>query len=111
MSLSLAGGASASTGGPAADITPQNISPNHEIFLGEEEITDVSLSTFHVFDRENTLTPQAGEKVAYWRGCGCRGCRCGGCRCGLEAMLGVRWLRRLLQILGPLSLVLMRSGS
>jgi hypothetical protein len=29
----------------------------------------------------------------------------------LEAMLGVRWLRRLLQILGPLSLVLMRSGS
>ena len=45
LSLSLAGGASASSG-PAADTAPQNISPNHEMFLGEEEISDVSLSTF-----------------------------------------------------------------
>jgi len=77
LSLSLASGASAST---AADVTPQNTSPNHEIFLGEEEISDVSLSTFYVFDKENAAQPQFGEKVA--RGCGCRGCRCGGCRCG-----------------------------
>jgi hypothetical protein len=82
LSLSLAGGASASTSGPAADIAPQKVSPNHEIFLGEEEISDVNLSTFYVFDRENTETPYAGEKVAYWRGCGCRaGCRCGWRRC------------------------------
>jgi hypothetical protein len=90
LSLSLAGGASASTSGLAADITSQNVTPNHEIFLGEEEISDVSLSTFYVFDKENAATPQVGEQVAYvyWRGCGCRGCRCGGCRCGWRACAG-----------------------
>jgi hypothetical protein len=82
LSLSLAGGASASTSGTAADVTPQATSPNHEVFLGEEEISDVSLSTFYVFDKENTATPQIGEKVAWGCRCGCGGCRCGGCRCG-----------------------------
>jgi hypothetical protein len=53
-----------------ADVTLQNSTPNHEIFLGEEEISDVSLSTFYVFDKENAAQPQLGEKVA-WRGCGC----------------------------------------
>ena len=86
LSLSLAGGASASTGGIATDISPQNTSPNHEIFLGEEEISDVSLSTFYVFDKENAATPQVGEKVAW--GCRCGGCRCGGCRCGWRGCLG-----------------------
>jgi len=82
LSLSLAGGASASTSGSAADVTPQTTLPNHEIFLGEEEISDVNLSTFYVFDKENTATPLVGEKVAYWRGCGCHaGCRCGWRRC------------------------------
>src|SRR6516225_4802058 len=75
LSLSLASGASASTSAAAADVSPQNTSPNHQIFLGEEEISDVSLSTFYVFDKENTVTPQIGEKVAW----GCRGCGCGGC--------------------------------
>jgi hypothetical protein len=42
LSLSLASGASASTGGQVADVTPQTSTPNHEIFLGEEEISDVS---------------------------------------------------------------------
>jgi hypothetical protein len=78
VSLSLAGGASASTAGSATDVQ-SNVSPRHEIFLGEEEISDVSLSTFYVFDKENAK-PQLGEKLAWWRGCG--GCRCGGCRCG-----------------------------
>jgi hypothetical protein len=84
LSLSLASGASASTSGAALDVPAQNTSPNREIFLGEEEISDVSLSTFYVFDKENVAQPQLGEKVAQWgcRGCGCRGCRCGGCRCG-----------------------------
>jgi hypothetical protein len=98
LSLSLAGGASASTSGPTTD-QPQTTSPHHEILLGEEEISDVSLSTFYVFDKENAK-PQLGEKLAWggcrcgcggFRGCGCRcggcgcffrGCRCGGCRCG-----------------------------
>ena len=86
LSLSLAGGASASTGGTAADISPQNTSPNHQIFLGEEEISDVSLSTFYVFDKENAATPQVGEKVA--GRCRCGGCRCGGCRCGWRGCWG-----------------------
>jgi hypothetical protein len=78
VSFSLAGGASASTGGPVTDIQSQNFSTPHEIFLGEEEISDVSLATFYVFDKENAAKPQFGEKLAWWRGCG--GCgRCGGC--------------------------------
>ena len=52
--LSLAGGASAATA-LVADLPTQKIAPNHEIILGEEELSDVSLSnslsTFHVFDK------------------------------------------------------------
>src|SRR6516162_9007596 len=72
--LSLAGGASAATA-PVADLPPQKTALNHEIILGEEELSDVSLSTFYVFDKESAKY-QLGDKVA-WRGCG--GCRCG-CR-------------------------------
>jgi hypothetical protein len=87
VSLSIAGAASASTNGPAADMQSQNVSPRQEIFLGEEEISDVSLSTFYVFDKENAATPMAGEKLAWGHGCGgCRGCR--GCRCGWRACGG-----------------------
>ena len=86
LSLSLASGASASTSGAAVDVSAQNTYPNREIFLGEEEISDVSLSTFYVFDKENTARPQLGQKVAW--GCGCRGCRCGGCRCGWRGCWG-----------------------
>jgi hypothetical protein len=82
--LSLAGGAaSAATGGAqVADLPMQKTAPNHEIILGEEELSDVSLSTFYVFDKE-AAKPQLGDKVAWWRGCGgCGRCRCGGCGCG-----------------------------
>jgi hypothetical protein len=90
--FSLAGGvgaASAATGGPALDVPLQTITPSHEITLGEEELSDVSLATFYVLDKENAAAAQSGVKVA-WRGCGrcggcgCRGCGCGwrGCRCG-----------------------------
>ena len=81
LGLSLVGSASASTM-PTADI-PQsdNTSPNQRFVLGEEEMADVSLATFHLFDRENV-----GSGVQLARGCGgcggCRGCG-GGCRgCG-----------------------------
>lgn len=78
MSLSLAGGASAATAVPAAD-TPSRDTVQPQITLSEEEIADVSLGTFFVFDKEHAGTPYLGEKVA--RRCG--GCRCGGCRgCG-----------------------------
>ena len=86
--LSLAGSASAATA-PVADLPTQKTAPNHEMILGEEELSDVSLATFYVFDKESAKT-QLGDKVA-WRGCGgcrcgggCRvGCRVGGCRCGV----------------------------
>jgi hypothetical protein len=86
VSLAMAGGASASTAGSAVDAPVQNTATHHELFLGEEEISDVSLSTFYVFDKENDATLKAGVKTA-WRGCRCggcaRACRCGGWRgCG-----------------------------
>ena len=82
LTLSLLGSASAS-GVPTADV-PQttHFAPNQAITLGEEEMADVSLATFHLFDKENV----GGEVQVAYRGChGCRGCRgCGvrGCRCG-----------------------------
>jgi hypothetical protein len=90
VSLSLAGGASAATAVvPAAD-TPSRDTVPPQITLSEEEIADVSLGTFFVFDKESAGTPYIGEKVAQrcggcrcGRGCGCRGCGRGcGCRCG-----------------------------
>jgi hypothetical protein len=83
VSLAMAGGASASTAGSAV-VPMQNTATHHELFLGEEEISDVSLSTFYVFDKENDATLKAGVKTA-WRGCRCgcaRGCRCGWRGCG-----------------------------
>ena len=52
LGLSLVGSASGSTM-PTADI-PQsdNTSPNQRFVLGEEEMADVSLATFHLFDRK-----------------------------------------------------------
>jgi hypothetical protein len=76
----MASGASAATGGAAADVPAQNAIPQHQLFLGEEEISDVSLSTFYVFDKEGAATTKVGDKLAW--GCRCGGCRCGGCRCG-----------------------------
>ena len=105
LSLSLASGAPAATVGPAA----------HEITLGEEEISDVTLATFYVFDKENSqtyrpllqLTRCGGCGGCGGRGCGgcggrgcggchiagCRGCHgCHGCRgCGGGGCVGVWW--------------------
>jgi hypothetical protein len=79
VSFAMAGGASAATGGAAADVPAQNATTQHQLFLGEEEIADVSLSTFYVFDKENAATTKVGDKLAW--GCRCGGCGgCGGCR-------------------------------
>jgi hypothetical protein len=78
LSFSLVGVASASTV-PAANI-PQadNTSPNQRFVLSEEEMADVSLATFYVFDKEHV-----GGGVQLARGGGCGGCHgCGGCRGG-----------------------------
>jgi hypothetical protein len=69
--------------GPVADILWQNTAPFQIPFLDEEEISDVSLATFHLFDKEDLGNSESGVQVAF-RGCG-GGCGChgGGCRgCG-----------------------------
>ena len=85
VSFAMASGASAATGGAAADVPAQNVTPQHQLFLGEEEISDVSLSTFYVFDKEGAATTTSGVKTAWWGGCRCGGC---GCRCGWRGCAG-----------------------
>src|SRR5271154_595753 len=53
LGLSLFGSASGSTMRTADIPQSDNTSPNQRIVLGEEEMQDVSLATFHLFDREN----------------------------------------------------------
>ena len=85
LTFSLVGGASAAVA-PVNDVpqTP-NYSPSHAITLGEEEIADVSLATFYVFDKEAAV--QARPELQLVRGgcggggCGGRGCGVGGCGC------------------------------
>jgi hypothetical protein len=80
LSFSLVGSASASTMPTAGIPQSDNTSPNQRFVLSDEEMADVSLATFYVFDRENV-----GSRVQEARGCGgCgRGGGCGGCRgCG-----------------------------
>jgi hypothetical protein len=77
LGLSLAGSASASTIPTAHIPKSDNISPNQRLVLSEEEMADVSLATFHLFDKEN-----AGSDIQLTWVRGCRGCRVGGCRVG-----------------------------
>jgi hypothetical protein len=80
LSFSLVGSASASKMPTASIPQSDNTSPNQRFVLSEEEMVDVSLATFYVFDKENM-----GSGVQLARGCGgCgRGGGCGGCRgCG-----------------------------
>jgi hypothetical protein len=78
LSLSLASGASAAIGGPAADMPTRSTEVSHEITLGEEEISDVSLATFYILDKENAGTFRPGVRLAAGGGCGgCAGV--GGC--------------------------------
>src|ERR1700723_3718465 len=61
--------------GSVADILWQNTAPFQVPFPDEEEISDVSLATFRLFDKEDPGNSQSGIQVAF-RGCG------GGCGCG-----------------------------
>jgi hypothetical protein len=91
LSLSLAGGISAASAAPTADMPTRNTGASHEITLCEEEVSDVSLATFHVFNAENPGTFRRRIKLAQ----GCGGCGCGfGCGGGGEQMLLQRGLPR-----------------
>lgn len=104
VSMAMSGGGSATGAvGPATDVHLQDTAP--PFTLDEEEIFDVSLGTFFVFDKENDLSgvsdnetdlsgvqfAQRGCRAGVARGCGgcrgaaVRGCRgCSGCRgCGI----------------------------
>src|SRR5689334_9123147 len=77
LSLSLASGASAAIDGISARLlTPVS----QQKTLYEEQISDVSLATFHVFDKEQVGSPRPNIRGAF--GCACGGCAgCGGCGC------------------------------
>src|ERR1700740_3427825 len=64
-----------STSRSVGDIPPENMAPFQVLHLGEEEISDVSLATFHFVDGESRETPLPRIQLA--RG-GCGG-GCGGC--------------------------------
>lgn len=115
LGLSLVGSASASTMSTAATLKFDDNSPNQRFVLGEEEMADVSLATFQLFDTENfgkgVQLARGGHGCGGCRGCGgrggfrgcghagsvgCRGCGgfrgcggCGGCAgcggCGVDA--------------------------
>ena len=71
LSFSLVGNTSASTLPTASIPQSDNTWPNQRFVLSEEEMTDVSLATFYVFDKENV-----GSGVQLARGGG--GCGFGG---------------------------------
>jgi hypothetical protein len=80
--LTLVGGASTQAAGPAADIPARHIDPSHELTLSEEEVSDVSLATFYVFDKETAVSPGLQLVRGGCGGCGHGGGGCGGRGCG-----------------------------
>ena len=76
LSFAMVGGASAAAV-PTADVAMSpTLGTDHQLSLGVEEIADVSLATFYVFDKESTASAKGGTQVTWVRGCGgCRGCR------------------------------------
>src|SRR5205807_675890 len=77
----MASGACASTSQAIANTPPTSQSQNHELFLGEEEIFETSLSTFYTFDKENGGQASLAQplRLAAHGGCGGGGCGGGGC--------------------------------
>jgi hypothetical protein len=103
LSLSLASGASAYPSAPSADVRTPSPGDNHAVTLGEEEISDVSLATFYVFDKEGEGLARSDVQLVRHgchgchgcggchHGCGCHGCHgCGGCHhgCGCHGCRG-----------------------
>lgn len=75
LSLSLVSSASAAIGGMnRASSAPASKQ------LYEEELCDVSLATFHIFDRETAGTHGGRARLAMGA-CGGGGCSCAGCGC------------------------------
>jgi hypothetical protein len=89
--LSLGGGASASIVGTAEDIPTTDTASRHVVTLREEEVFDVSLATFYVFDKEDARAHPSGVQLAAkggHGGCGHGGCGHGGCGHGARGCGG-----------------------
>ena len=92
VSLAMMGGASANA--PATDVPSED--SGKRILLAEEEVFDVSLGTFYVFDKEREFSPSvrlAGGRCGGCGGCGahvggCGGCHIGGCGCAARGCRG-----------------------
>jgi hypothetical protein len=87
LSLSLAGTASAVPAGPAVNLRASGEGDGNQLILHEEEVADVSLATFYVFDKEGDETSSLVQLVGHGchgcHGCGGHGCHgCGGCHHG-----------------------------
>jgi hypothetical protein len=81
-SVALASGAYATgVANSSQDVSARDTTLGPQINLSEEELSDVSLGTFYVFDKEGFGKP--GQQYAIIVACGgCGGCRgCGGCGC------------------------------
>src|SRR5262249_43652100 len=77
VSLAMASGGAAASTASVPEAPPYNTLPNHVLNISEEEIADVSLATFFVFDREDGRSSLLGN-IREARGCGGGGGRCGG---------------------------------
>jgi hypothetical protein len=92
VSLAITGGASANA--PVTEMPSQD--SGKRLLLAEEEVFDVSLGTFYVFDKEREFSPSvrlAGGRCGGCGGCGahvggCCGCHIGGCGCAARGCRG-----------------------
>jgi hypothetical protein len=70
LSLALASEASLASTAPALDTMTRNAGVSHEITLREEEVCDISLAAFHVFDKEGAKPiPSGKRRVTFGRAC------------------------------------------
>jgi hypothetical protein len=70
LSLTVASEASLASAAAALDTMTRDAGVSHEITLREEEVRDISLATFHVFDKEGAKASGAGERpVTLGQGC------------------------------------------
>ena len=107
LTFSMVGGASAAAVPTADTALSPTVGLGHQVTLGEEEIADVSLATFHVFDKENV---GSGVQVA-WVAAAAVAAVAEGAEAAVAAPVGLRWMRRLLRFMGRLPLVLSQASS
>jgi hypothetical protein len=69
LSVTLASEASLAATAPALDTVTRKAGVSHEIILREDEIFDVSLATFCLFDKERTGAFRAGGRLMKVTGC------------------------------------------